>query len=392
MKQKRICIVTTTRADWGLLSPIARRLHDMPGIELQIIASNMHLNPLYGMTVNEIANDGLTVSARVPIHEGLDDSPAATARGAARCMAGMADAFEQLKPHLVVMLGDRYEMLAAAQAAAIMRIPIVHIAGGELSEGAIDDSMRHAITKLAALHLVTTDAYRNRVIAMGEHPSRVINTGAIGVHNALAVQPVSREELMRQLGIDITRHTLVVTLHPATLDDSVPTATVCGNMLDAFRQLPDDVTMLITYPNNDADGRVIIDKIEAFGREFPGRVCVIPSLGQRRYLSLLRYAGAVVGNSSSGIVEVPSMNIPTVDIGPRQHSRIAASSVIHCSTSTADILRAINLALSAEGQQMGRDTVNPYFRRDTLELIVNAIASADCEALKNKRFYDLPQQ
>lgn len=390
MNNRRICIVTTTRADWGLLSPIARRLADTPGIELQIIASNMHLDPLYGMTAREIEADGFEISARVPMPTGPDDSQAATARAAAACTAGMADAFERLRPDLAVMLGDRYEMLAAAQAAAIMRIPIVHIAGGELSEGAVDDSMRHAITKLASLHLTATEPYRQRVITMGEHPERVINTGAIGVYNALTVEPLPREELERSLGIPLTRHTLVVTLHPATMDDATPTATVCANMLEAFRRLPADTTFLITYPNNDADGRVIIDMIEAFGRELPDRVKVIPSLGQRRYLSVLRYAGAVVGNSSSGIVEVPSMKIPTVDIGPRQKSRIAAASVIHCDTSADAITHAIEHALSPQGQLAAHEASNPYYQPDTLARIADAIAGADIDALKNKRFYDRP--
>lgn len=387
MMNKRVCIVTTTRADWGLLSPIARCLDATSGIELQIIASNMHLDPLYGMTVNEIERDGLTVSARVPMDTARDDSPASTARAAAQCMAGMADAFERLRPDLAVMLGDRYEMLAAAQAAALMRIPIVHIAGGEISEGAIDDAMRHAITKLSALHLTATEPYRRRVIAMGEQPDRVINTGAVGVYNALHVEPLPHDQLESDLGIKLGLETLCVTLHPATLDPT-PTADVCGAMLDAFRMLPPTTSFLITYPNNDADGRVIIDMIEAFGREMPERVRVIPSLGQRRYLSVLRYAGAVVGNSSSGIVEVPSMHIPTVDIGSRQRARIAADSVTHCAADTMSIYRAITFALSDEGRRKARETSNPYYRPDTLRLIVSAIAQADPVQLRTKHFYD----
>lgn len=385
---RRIAIVTTTRADWGLLSPIARRLEADGSTELQIIASNMHLDPLYGMTLRDIEADGLRVSARVPMTTGRDDSQAATVRAAAQCMAGMADAFESLRPDLVVMLGDRYEMLAAAQAAALMRIPIIHIAGGEISEGAVDDSMRHAITKLASLHLTATEPYRRRVIQMGEQPDRVINTGAIGVYNALHVEPITRAGLEADLGFSPDRRTLVVTLHPATLDPT-PTSRVCGAMLDAFDRLPDDVKFLITYPNNDADGLVIIDMIERFAAARPGRARVVPSLGHRRYLSVLRYAGAVVGNSSSGIVEVPSMHIPTVDIGPRQRARLAADSVIHCEPVTGPIYDAIMLALSPRGQETARKAVNPYYRRDTLDLIVSAILTADPRQLATKRFYDL---
>ncbi len=384
---KRICIVTTTRADWGLLSPIARRLSVLPGIELQIVASNMHLDPMYGMTVNDIEADGFTVNARVPMDTSRDDSPAATVRAAAQCLSGMADAFESLKPDLIVILGDRYEILSVAQAAAIMRIPIVHLHGGEISEGAIDDSIRHAVTKLSSLHLTSTEPYRQRVIQMGEDPGRVINTGAIGVYNAMNVEPLSRERLEKELDLPLTRRTIVVTLHPATLDPT-PTAEVCGAMLKAFDRLPEDVKMLFTYPNNDAEGRVIIDMIERYASAHGDRVRIVPSLGQRRYLSVLRYVGAVAGNSSSGIIEVPSMHIPAVDIGSRQRSRIAAGSVIHCSNSSDDILRALNYALSSEGQEAARLAANPYYQPDTLEKIVSAITSADPLTLMTKHFHD----
>lgn len=385
---KRICFVTTTRADWGLLSPVARRLSVTPGIEVQIIATNMHLDPRYGLTVRDIEADGLKVSARVPMPVDRDDSPEATVRAAAACMAGMAGAFAELSPDLAVMLGDRYEMLASAQAAALMRVPIIHIAGGEISEGAIDDAMRHAITKLSALHLTAAEPYRQRVIQMGEDPHRVINTGAIGVWNALNTEPVGLDDLERDLAMKITRRTVVATLHPATLDPT-PTADVCAAMLSAFDRLPSDINFLITYPNNDADGLVIISMIERYASSHPDRVRVVPSLGHRRYLSVLRHAGAVAGNSSSGIVEVPSMHIPTVDIGPRQRARIAAGSVIHCSTDADSILAALEQALSPGGQEAARLAVNPYYQPDTLERMVSAIAGADPESLRVKHFHDL---
>lgn len=389
MNTRKISILTSTRADWGLLSPIARALSERPDCDVSIIATNMHLNPLYGHTVDEIIADGFTVDERVEMTETGDDD-ASRVRAAAQCMSGMAGAFSRLKPDIAVILGDRYEMLAAAQCAALMRIPIVHIAGGELSEGAVDDSMRHAITKLSSLHLTATEPYRKRVISMGEDPKRVINSGAIGVYNIEHEVAIEKSELEKWLGISIDRRTLLVTYHPATLDDEGDDkpADVADSMLRAIEHSPAS-NIIITYPNNDSRGREIIDRIETFGSRYPDRVKVVPSLGKRRYLSALRYIGAVVGNSSSGIVEVPSMGIPTVDIGPRQRSRIAADSVIHCSNSENEILQAINTALSPEFAQKARHTVNPYRRDDTLSIIVDAIATYPLSELTHKRFYDL---
>ncbi|MCM1482737.1 MAG: UDP-N-acetylglucosamine 2-epimerase [Muribaculaceae bacterium] len=383
---RKVCIVTGTRAEWGLLSGIAAGLRSRDDVELYIVATNMHLMPRYGHTVDEITAAGFTVNACVEM-DTPTDSAADTVRGMARCMAGMADAFERLKPDIVVILGDRTEMLAVASAAAVMRIPIAHIAGGEKTEGAIDDSIRHAITKLASLHLVSTDEYRHRVIQLGENPDLVINTGAIGVYNAMQLPPMSREELSASLGMGVDSRTLVVTYHPATLDDA-DVASRCHELLAALDRFPDS-KVIITYPNNDARGRVIIDLIEEYARTNPGRVLTIPSLGYRRYLSALRLAGAAVGNSSSGIIEVPSTHIPTVDIGIRQKGRLAADSVIHCSDSADEIAAAIAKALSPEWRKLAQTCSNPYYKPDTLRLSVEAIALTPLEQLRSKSFHDL---
>lgn len=387
---RKVCIVTGTRADWGLLSPLARRLQQIPDkVQLQVIATNMHLDPAYGMTVGEIEADGITVTERVDmgIETGTDNA-AARVRAMALCLQGMADAFERLLPDLLVILGDRYEMLAVASAAAVMRIPIVHISGGEISEGAIDDSIRHAITKLSALHLTATEPYRNRVIQLGENPRRVINTGAIGVYNIMHEPIMSKAELEQSIGLTITDDTLLVTYHPATLDDESSTAERCRALLTALDRFPSS-PLIITYPNNDTGSRAIIDLINDYATKRPGHVCLVQSLGKKRYLSALRYVAAVVGNSSSGIVEVPSMGIPTVDIGIRQKGRICAKSVIHCGDSADEIYRAIAYALSPSGRALAASASNPYHRPDTLERMVAAIVDTPIEKLRTKTFYDL---
>lgn len=383
--KRKIAIATSTRADWGLLRDIAKALRDSDAAEIAIIATNMHLDPAYGMTANEIIADGFNIDARVEMIP-ASDSPADTARAAARCMSGMAEAFETLCPDLLVILGDRYEMLAVATAATIMRIPIVHIAGGEISEGAFDDNIRHAITKLSALHLTATEPYRNRVIAMGEDPARVINTGAIGVNNLTREPIMPKEELEHSIGLEITPGTLLVTLHPATLD-TTPVETRCRAMLLALDKFPES-HIIFTYPNNDPQGKVIINLITDYAARNHGRATVVPSLGRRRYLSALHYVSAVVGNSSSGIVEVPSMHIPTVDIGIRQQGRISSASVIHCQADTQSITEAIATALSPEGQHTARNAPNPYFRPDTLQIMVRAILDTPVETLASKRFVD----
>ena len=322
-----------------------------------------------------------------PVDSAEGASAADTVRAAAECMAGMADAFEAIRPDMVVILGDRYEMLAVAQAATVMRIPIVHIAGGEISEGAFDDSIRHAITKLSSLHLTATEPYRRRVVQMGEDPTLVVNTGAIGVYNLTHETPIPREELEAGLGITIDRRTLLVTLHPATMDDT-PAAETCANMLRALDSFPES-TLIFTYPNNDPEGESIIRIIEGYVAVRKGRAVAVASLGWKRYLSALHYVGAVVGNSSSGIVEVPSMGIPTVDIGIRQRGRLCAPSVIHCATDTSSIASAIARALSPEFRETAAAVVNPYGGPDTLRAMVDAILSADSKALRTKCFHDI---
>lgn len=383
--KRKVCIVTGTRAEWGLLSPIAHALAARPDIGLQIVATNMHLMQRYGHTVDLIRAEGLSIDAEVPM-EPRSDSVAHTAEAMGRCLSGMADAFARLAPDVAVILGDRYEMLAVASAATVMRIPIVHLHGGEISEGAIDDSIRHAITKLAALHLTSAAPHRARVIQMGEDPAMAFDIGAVGVANAMAVEPLPRQELEADLGITLDRRSLLVTYHPVTAADASP-AELFGRLLDALDLFPRS-TIIFTYPNNDARGSAIIDMICNYAAARPGRVVAVPSLGMRRYLSALHYVGAAVGNSSSGIIEVPSIGIPTVDIGPRQQGRLAASSVIHCPDETDAIARAIAHALDPETLRSMSAVVNPYHKPDTVATAARLIAETPLEALRHKHFHD----
>lgn len=383
---RTIAIATGTRADWGLLSPVARALAARADCRVEILATNMHLFPRYGNTIDEIIADGFPSPRRVTMPPGTD-TPLGTVDSMAACMTAMAHELASVAPDMIVILGDRFEMLATATAALMLRIPIVHIAGGEISEGAVDDSIRHAVTKMSALHLTATEPYRRRVIAMGEDPSRVINTGAIGVYNILHTPLLSRRELEDSVGITLPDGSLLVTYHPATLDDG-DIAAICQALLDALDRFPES-NVIITYPNNDARGKVIIDLIEEYALRNRDRVRVIPSLGKLRYLSALRCVSAVVGNSSSGIVEVPSMGIPTVDIGIRQRGRLCSDSVIHCGDSADDISAAISRALSAEARAIARRCKNPYARPDTLGIMVKAIAETPLETLRTKKFHDL---
>lgn len=384
--KRKICIATGTRADWGLLSPIAQALNKRDDVDLKIIATNMHLSEEYGSTWKEIENDGLKIDWRVKMKSDADTRKD-TVLAMSECMAGMAEALAALQPDLLVILGDRYEMLATASAALILRIPIAHIAGGAISQGAYDESIRHAITKMSHIHLTETERYRKRVIQLGENPEHVIYTGAIGVYNIMHTQYISREQLERELNLTLSDRLILATFHPATLDE-MPPQQQCKNLLAALDRHPDYQT-IFTYPNNDSEGRIIIQLIESYRRRHPERVAVFPSLGMRRYLSMLHCATAVVGNSSSGIVEVPSIGIPTLDIGIRQMGRTAAPSVLHCGVSEEEIADGLETVLSSSFRLIAKSAENPYYLPDTLEKMVDAIVNTPLDNIIIKPFYDV---
>lgn len=389
-KAAHIAVITGTRADWGLLSPAARLLRDTPGVRLSVVATNMHLSQRHGHTVDGIIAEGFDVTHRVAVPEGADDSGAGRAHAAAVCLAGVADALAELLPDTAVILGDRFEALASAQAAVLTAVPVTHLHGGETSRGAVDDSMRHAITKLASLHLCATDDARQRIIQMGERPDSVITVGAPGVYNALKMPKMPLDELRRSLGgfdIDPER-TLLVTYHPETNDRAASPAQRFEALLQALDRF-DGCNIILTGTNNDAGANGIRSLAAEYAAANPERVLAVESLGARRYLSTMARCAAVVGNSSSGIIEAPSMRVPTVDIGGRQAGRQCADSVIHCAAGANDIAEAIAEALTPEARMRAATVANPYYRDDTPRIITEAILSHLPLSIA-KTFHDIP--
>lgn len=376
----KIAIATGTRADWGLLSPLAQELSKKRNVEIYILATNMHYLPEYGFTWKEIVADGFKIAADIP----TSGTPAEIT---SQTISGFDNIFKKNTFDCCIILGDRFEMLGVATAAILNKLHVVHIAGGEISEGAFDDSMRHAITKLSTLHLTETEEYRNRVIQMGEEPNRVINTGAIGVHNAINVEIMPLNELEQSINFTLSDKCLLVTLHPATLEKASPTEQM-QNLLTALDSMP-EYKLLFTLPNNDENSAPMIDLINKYRDNNPQRMCVVPSLGRIRYLSALRYVTAVVGNSSSGLIEVPSAGIPTLNIGIRQQGRTAGKSVIHCGTSVDDIIVGLKNVTSEETRNMARIARNPYAQPDTLKQMCEAILSFPFEKYQYKRFHNL---
>ena len=386
MNHRKICIVTSTRADWGLLSKVAKALSERSDVTLQIVATNMHLSEKYGSTWHEIERDGLHIDRMVPMAVD-NDSAVDTVVAMSQCMDGMARTLSDLNPDLLLILGDRYEMLAVASTALILRIPIAHIAGGAVSRGAYDESIRHSITKMSHIHLTETEEYRRRVIQLGENPEHVHNVGAMGVYNIRHLQYLTRQELEDDLGTSIPEGTLLCTFHPATLETIAPRVQ-CENLLAALDRHPDN-KVIFTYPNNDTNGAIIIELINAYADLHPHRVAVFPSLGMRRYLSALHCVAAVIGNSSSGIVEVPSMGIPTLNIGIRQDGRLAAESVTNSGVTVEEIDRGLTTVLSPENRIRCRSVKNPYEQPDTLQRIVDVVCNTPLDNIIIKPFHDL---
>lgn len=369
-KKKILAVVTSTRADWGLLSPVCRAMREKA--DVHIIATNMHLDQRRGATAGEIVADGFEIAAGIPLKfDNDDDLSRAIAMG--QCGTGVARALSEMRPDALLLLGDRFEILSAACVAVTLHIPVIHIAGGEVSLGALDNMYRNAITQLSDLHLTATDKCRHNVLNMGASPERVINTGAIGVWNALNAPVASKEELEQYLNLSLDRPTVVLTYHPATLDNGDTPAERFKALLDAIDSFK-DLQFVITAPNNDAGGDSILAMIDAYATTH-ANVRKVDSLGMKRYQGLLRHAVMVLGNSSSGIVEAPSAGVPTVDIGERQRGRESAPSVIHCADDCESITAAMREALSEPLRKCAKKRVNPYYKPDTLLLMREAIQS-----------------
>lgn len=384
---RKICVVTGTRAEYGLLSRLIRMINESERTQLQLIATNMHLSPTYGETYKEIEADGFKIDRKLPIIEEGKNDTVATLKSMAKAVAGFADAYNELKPDMIVVLGDRYEILAAAIAALIEKIPIAHIHGGEVTEGAYDDAIRHSITKMSHLHFPSIEPYRKRIIQMGEDPERVFTVGAIGVENIKRIPLLSKEETEQSIGFALDKNTILATYHPVTLGpDSMK------RDIDDFISVLDDnkyLRIIFTMPNSDNGSEVIVDAIYKFVCNNKNRAVAFKSLGLKRYLSVMKEVGAVVGNSSSGIVEVPSFGVPTLNIGDRQKGRLAAESVVNCGTDKESIRDGLSKVLSTEFQDFCKTVENPYGKENTAEEIFKVISSYPLDNIIQKHFYDL---
>ena len=384
MTRRKVAVFTGTRAEYGLLHWLMKDIRASETLRLQIVVAAMHLSPEFGETWRQIEDDGFAIDAKVEMLLSSD-----TAVGVAKSMGlgviGFADALARLRPDVLVVLGDRFEALAVVQTALVMRIPVAHLHGGEITEGAYDDAIRHAITKMASLHFVAAEPYRRRVIQMGEAPASVFNVGALGLDHLRRTRRLERGELARSIGFDLQPPYLLVTCHPVTALDEDAVGGVRA-LLAALGSVPLH-QVVFTYPNADNGGRAIIPLIEQFCREQPERAIAVASLGFERYLSVMAGAAAVVGNSSSGIIEAPAFGVPTVDIGSRQRGRLAASSVLHCAPSQEGIEKALAEALDPGFARRCRDTVNPYGQGDAAASIVRVLESHNGEF--HKRFHDL---
>lgn len=382
---RKICVVTGTRAEYGLLRWVMEGIRARPELELQVAVTGMHLSSEFGLTYREIERDGFHIDRRVEMLLG-SDTPAGVAKSMALGLAGFADALEQLRPDVMVVLGDRFEIFAAVAAAMVARIPVAHLHGGETTEGVIDEPIRHSITKMSQLHFVAAEEYRRRVIQLGEQPDRVFLVGGLGVDSLMKLQLLDRPALEESLGFELGARSLLVTFHPSTLEDSTAEQQM-AELLAALGTLR-DTRLIFTMPNADTGGRVLLEQVRAFVAEHD-EARAFTSLGQLRYLSCMRHVDGVVGNSSSGIIEAPSLHRGTVNIGDRQRGRLKADSVIDCEADREAIGAALARLYSPAFQASLATVRNPYGEGGASERVVEILSTVNLEGIVKKRFHDL---
>jgi GDP/UDP-N,N'-diacetylbacillosamine 2-epimerase (hydrolysing) len=384
---RRVALVTGTRAEYGLLQGLMKEIQADPDLDLQLVVTGMHLAPEFGLTWQDIEKDGFTIDRTIDMLLS-SDTPLGTAKSMGLGMIGLADALSSLAPDIVVLLGDRFEMLSAAAAALVLGIPIAHIHGGEITLGAMDDAIRHGITKMSHLHFTAAEPYRKRVVQLGEDPARVYNVGALGVENIRQMELMDQAELEDGIGMKLGPDSILVTFHPVTLEPGLSEPQF-NELLSALDERP-GLRILFTAANADAEGRKINAMIETYAAENKDRSVFVHSLGQKRYLGALNCIGAMVGNSSSGLVEAPSFGLPTINIGRRQEGRIRAATVIDVPPERSAIIAALDKALFNEFRESVKNSFNPYESPDTARRIKDAIKETDLSKLCPKMFYDLP--
>ncbi|MBR9973729.1 UDP-N-acetylglucosamine 2-epimerase [Magnetospirillum sulfuroxidans] len=384
---RRICVVTGTRAEYGLLQLLMRLLANDPAITLQVLVTGAHLSPRFGETWRTIAQDGFSIDARIPLDLG-GDSGTAVACAMGQGIAGMAQALDDLHPDMVVLLGDRYEILAAAVAAMLCRVPIAHIHGGEATEGLIDEAIRHAVTKIAHLHFTAAEDYRRRVIQLGETPERVFNFGSIGIDCLAATPVMSRAEVEADLGIAPGRPFFLITYHPVTLSGDDPGRAV-DHLAIALARFPQH-HLVVTGVNADPGCDAVNDAFARWRDHRSEGLTMVETLGQRRYYGALRWCDAVIGNSSSGLLEAPAVKIPTVNIGPRQRGRVRAQSVIDCGDNHEAIADAIQCALDPAFRDLAAVAPYPFGEPGASARIAQVLRDFDLDGILMKRFHDIP--
>ncbi len=385
---RKICVVTGTRAEYGLLYWLMKEIQATDGLELQIIATGMHLSPEFGLTYQQIESDGFVIDKKIEMLLSSDTEVGIT-KSMGIGMVGFADALNDLKPDLMVVLGDRYEIFVATSAAMIAKIPVAHLHGGEATEGLIDEAIRHSITKMSQLHFTATETYRSRIIQLGEQPDHVFNVGGTGIDNIVRLQLLDRDEFQKAIDFELGEKNILVTFHPVTLENATAEAQF-QSLLDVLAE--EDLHVIFTKANADTNGRVINAMIDLFVSENPDRSVCFTSMGQLRYLSALQFMDGVIGNSSSGLLEVPSFKIGTIDIGDRQRGRIKAESVIDCQPDHSSIRIAISQLISEEFREKARSVINPYGAGGTAEKIVAVLKEVSLKGILKKSFYDINKE
>ncbi|WP_224999076.1 UDP-N-acetylglucosamine 2-epimerase [Cesiribacter sp. SM1] len=383
---KKICVVTGTRAEYGLLYWTLKALKEDPTFQLQLCVTGMHLSPEFGLTYKQIEKDGFSIDKKVEVLLSSDSS-VGVSKSIGLGVISFAEAFAELKPHLILVLGDRFEIFAAATAAMIGKIPVAHCHGGEATEGLIDEPIRHSVTKMSHIHFTATEEYRKRVIQLGEQPDRVHNVGALGIENINRLELLDRRSFEKSIDFELGSRNVLVTFHPVTLEH----ATAEKQFSDLLRALDEleDTKIIFTKPNADTDGRIIINLIDDYVKNHPAKSVAFISLGQLRYLSALQHVDVVAGNSSSGLIEVPSFKKATIDIGDRQRGRIKAASVISCGPDYSSVKEALQKAFSADFSATLEGVKNPYGEKNASGEIVSILKETEIEHLLKKKFFDL---
>lgn len=384
--RRKICIITGTRAEYGLLYWLMKEVQNDSDLELQIIATGMHLSPEFGLTYRQIEKDGFKIDRKIEMLLS-SDTPVGISKSMGLGMIGFSEVFADLEPDIVLCLGDRFEIYSAAIAAMIARIPIAHLHGGESTEGAYDEAIRHSITKMSHLHFTATVEYRNRVIQLGEDPSRVFNVGGLGIENINKLKLMSKEEFEVSINFKLGMKNLMITFHPATLERAT-TRTQFQILLTVIDNL-EDTKFIFTKPNADTEGRIISQMIDAYVSKNRNKAIAFMSLGQLRYLSAMQFVDGVVGNSSSGLTEAPTFKIGTINIGDRQKGRVKAESVIDCKPTKRSIQAALKQLYSAQFKEKLKNVKNPYGDCDTAGKITTILKDMDLSGILKKEFYDI---